>query len=406
MKEHDELIELLLRTDEPDARRELNERLRNDPAAREVAARYLADEASLTLSLKTETIAGIVEDSSGVINTMDRPRVRTRTEIALRWAVGMAAGFAVLAGVLFSKLQQPDDPGHIMTITDLNGSLRWTGDGGRVVENLQEGQLLGGGTLETLASDSAAAVVFMDGSRVTLAGLSMITIADFGQKELRLHKGVFSANVNPQTKPMLVHTPTAVAEVLGTQFNLSAEPQSTELTVNGGRVRMTRLADGQSQEVSANHLAVASLDRRDPFEATKRPEQVNTWLSTLPWDQAYGEFIPGENGQPNALAATPMLWEPKPNEKHVLQIAVLKVATGDSPPTVLESASKFRVRGRAKNKGKIFIGFSTHHRNGGFAGKYVAPTEVASEPGELFEIEIPHLTDRIGDDSLVGGELR
>ena len=43
----------------------------------------------------------------------------------------------------------------------------------------------------------------------------------------------------------------------------------------------------------------------------------------------------------------------------------------------------------AKNKGKIFIGFSTHHRNGGFAGKYVASTEITTEPGEIFELEIP-----------------
>lgn len=404
MNDPKDLIEVLMRSLEQDApdelRVELNERLRNDVGAREIVSRWLADEASLVLSLKADNIAGLIDDEARALSnivlypgarepgSMDRPN-RTASATALRWAVGIAAAFAVLASVLFMEMTKPEPA--IMRVVELHGSLRWTGDGGRVVENLEEGQLLGGGTLETLTSESSASLVFLDGSRMTVSGLAMLTLSDFGQKELRLRGGNLSADVTrqPQGKPMLIHTPTAVAEVLGTRFNLSAEALNTQLTVNEGLVRMTRLADGSNLEVPADHSVVASLDQRDSFEATPRPLEVNTWHSALPWDEVYGEWISGENGEPGVLAAEPMLWKPKPDKKVVLQIAVLKVANGDSPPTVLAPGTQFRIRGRARTKGKIYFGFSTHQRNGGFAGKYSAPGEVITEPGEIFEIELP-----------------
>ena len=59
-----------------------------------------------------------------------------------------------------------------------------------------------------MAPDAWFELEFNDGSQVVIAGNSMLTISDLGQKELRLREGSFSANVIPQPKgkPMLVRT--------------------------------------------------------------------------------------------------------------------------------------------------------------------------------------------------------
>ena len=69
-------------------------------------------------------------------------------------------------------------------------------------------------------------------------------------KAFRLERGAqllaFAAEVAPvhERKPMRFFTPTAEAEVLGTQFTLRADSSSTRLIVYEGSVRATRLADG------------------------------------------------------------------------------------------------------------------------------------------------------------------
>ena len=138
---------------------------------------------------------------------------------------------------------------EIARITEVNGTLWWTGDGGQVVSDLYVGRSLPGGTLESLSAESWAVWTFRDGSTVTISGPSLVTISEQDQKELHFQEGRLSANVTPQPKgrPMLIHTPTAELEVRGTQLNVDAEPASTVLTVNEGSVRVTRLAEAFSE---------------------------------------------------------------------------------------------------------------------------------------------------------------
>lgn len=69
----------------------------------------------------------------------------------------------------------------------------------------------------------------------------MLTIAEGARKELHLRRGSLSASIRrqPAGEPMVIHTPTATLEGLGTQLNVDADPSSTALDVNEGRVRMT-----------------------------------------------------------------------------------------------------------------------------------------------------------------------
>jgi len=150
----------------------------------------------------------------------------------------------------------------IARITGLSGLLIWTGDRGQIVRDVKVGTELAGGTIEGMAPDSWFELQFNDGSTVMISGTSMLTFADLGQKELRLREGVFSANVVPQPegKPMLIHTPSTLLEVLGTQFNVEARLASTTLTVTEGAVRMRRLSDRREVDVPAKHRVIAEGD--------------------------------------------------------------------------------------------------------------------------------------------------
>ena len=68
-------------------------------------------------------------------------------------------------------------------------------------------------------------------------------------------EGHLAAHVTPQSsgKPMLIHTDAADLEILGTQFNVTADASQTKLIVNQGRVRLKQHTDEQEVEVGAVH---------------------------------------------------------------------------------------------------------------------------------------------------------
>ncbi len=414
-----DVIDLLLQAREPGAaveiRDQLNARLREDAAAREVVAHYLADEASLVLSLKSESIAEFVAEDAAVLpgETAARGRSSRTALLASRWRmVAVAAVIAWLAGI--TTMMLPDKDRTILRLAELNGSFRWTGDGGRVVDDLESGAALAGGTLEALTSDASAVLVFHDGSRVTVSGQASLTVADFGQKVLRLQSGVLSAEVakQPQGRSMRILTPSAETEVVGTRLNVDADMLSTRVTVNEGRVRVTRLADGTMREVAADQLVIAKLESRTPFEVKPRGDHTDSWRSTLPKDVRYGKWLPGTNGEAGLVSAEPQMWKPDAQTDAVLQhFTLLRVSSGESPPARLSADSRIRVRGRLQSSHAVFFGFTAHHAKGGFAGRYVTlrQIEVGSDAGGSFEIETPVTSFKKGEPSFpaspIGGEL-
>ena len=414
-----EVIALLMQAREPDStaemREQLNARLREDAAAREIVSRYLADEASLVLSLKSESIAAFVAEDSAVLpgESAARGRSLRAAVMASRWRmVAVAAVIALLAGI--TTMMLPDKDRTILRLAELNGSFRWTGNGGRVVDDLESGAALAGGTLDALTSDASAVLVFHDGSRVTVSGQASLTVADFGQKVLRLQSGVLSAEVvkQPKGQPMRILTPSAETEVVGTRLNVDADMLSTRVTVNEGRVRVTRLADGTMREVAADQLVVAKLESRTPFEVKPRGEHTDSWRSTLPKDVRYGKWLPSAIGGPGLVSAEPQMWKPDAQTDPVLQhFALLRVSSGESPPAWLSADSRIRVRGRLQSSQAVFFGFTAHHAKGGFAGRYVTlrQIEVGSDDGRSFDIEIPVSTFKKGEPNFpaspIGGEL-
>lgn len=279
----------------------------------------------------------------------------------------------------------------IARITGLSGSLIWTGDRGQIVRDIKLGTELAGGTIEGMAPDSWFELQFVDGSKVMISGTSMLTFADAGQKILRLREGNLSADVQPQpeNKPMLVHTRTALLQVLGTQFDVKAGLTSTALNVSEGRVRIRRLSDGTEVDVPAEHLVVADDERELlPERASKSVNEWKTDFQRKP--DNYGKWQPATADHPALLKAIPLV---PPGAPHVtLHLAGISVDRADGSPVVIEPGSRFLVKGRLQNDAAVHFGIRVAHPNGEFAGMFRGdlqdkqPQTQRNESGEFEEV--------------------
>jgi ferric-dicitrate binding protein FerR (iron transport regulator) len=302
-----------------------------------------------------------------------------------------------IAEIKETKLPATEPP--IAKITGLSGSLIWTGDRGQIVRDVKVGTELAGGTIEGMAPDSWFELQFNDGSTVMISGTSMLTFADPGQKELRLREGIFSANVVPQPKgkPMLIHTPSTLLEVLGTQFDVEASLDSTMLNVTEGKVRMRRLSDGREVDVPAKHRVISEGD--GDLTPQRVPESVNHWKSQLHLRPGcYGKWLPATEQRAAAQKAIPLV--PPENSSVTLYLLGIPVSRSDGPPVVVRSDSQFVVRGRLNKPAKVHFGIAVSYANGEFAGKFrgdLDRQQPISEPDEDGQFEVVY---RIGDFTL------
>jgi len=371
----------------PDEVASLSAQLESDAETRKLYLQMARVHATLTADDLPESSeeSGIACQACGDLSGAGgRPR---------RWlamsGIAAAVAIALVAGFL---LMRPSAEPAIVTITEMNGALQWTGDGGRVVRDFDAGSSFPGGTLESLSADSWAVLTFRDGSTVTVSGQSTLTISEDQQKQIHLRKGSVSARVAAQTqgRPMLIHTPTAKLEVLGTQLNVEAEAASTTLRVNEGRVRATRLSDGSVADVPSDHQVIVSASRRVELTVRRRPESVRSWKSRLPVGAIYGQWIPGSKAASGALRAAPVLLNPEKNPI-TLHLASISACRGSAPPVAPASGGSFRIRGRIEASGDLYFGLTMKHIKGGFAGKYVTVRKVslADKTDQRLEIELP-----------------
>jgi len=340
-------------------------------------------------------------------------RERTRLRQYSWWGAASAVIAVVLIASVFLFRRTTDE--QVATVANLSGAVQWTGDGGTVEPMLRVGQSLAGGTLESLSAESWAELRFLDGSTATVFGQSMLTISQRQQKVLHLRRGSLSAHVAPQPagRPMLIHTPTAKLEVLGTQFTMDAERASTTLRVNEGLVQVTRVADGSVTQVAAEQQVVASANRLDDFQATLQPVAVDSWQSNLPADAHYGDWVSGGASGKGRVRASPLLVKssPKLQKPNLLYLVILSASRGRSPPVVLSSEVRFRIRGQIESAGPVTFGLTMQQPKGGFAGKYVTklPAAAMQTGSGSFDVEIPvadfRAMQKSFPDSPVGLEL-
>lgn len=246
---------------------ELTARLRDDPAARERYRHFM----SLHAELHWRAGAGSASLVEPAEEHSAAPPARSTAALAALGALALAVGLLAIA--VLPRVWGPDGealaeaPRTVVTVASVRGAVRYRGpDGGSTPVRLAAA--LPAGTALVEGASSSVQLQFADGTLVTVGGDAEVEIeeretsAGARQKRLQLRSGLMIAEVRPQPAdaPMVIETPAARAEVLGTVFALSAEADSTRLDVEDGLVRLRRLVDGRSVEVPAGRRVVASLD--------------------------------------------------------------------------------------------------------------------------------------------------
>ena len=343
-----------------------------------------------------------------------------------RWIIGVAALFVVFFTGLFFVLSNnglKEDNYAFAEVIAFDGLVEWRDSVSGKEQKFDVGQKLGSGTIECLSANSWAEIKYFDGTSLIVSGFSELALSDNnGAKLIDLLRGDLSVDAKPQPKgkPMKVISPGARAEVLGTQFNVVAGADSTRYIVNEGLVKVRRTYDGSVQEVPANHFVVARQGQTEEFKSLPRINHEQEWKSELPRDMRWGELIKSTNITsinpaikalseysstaqrilaPYNLRTKPCILREKGKSPELLFCAALGVSSSGDRPIVVDENAKFLVKGLidrsmfgVDDANSFFMGLSTHHPTGGFAGKFVTKRNISFNPAgrnNKFEIEIP-----------------
>jgi len=302
-------------------------------------------------------------------------------------SLALAASIAVLAASAW--LFFASKPDAVLTLVESTGTVAWS-DGTLIAS----GERLPAGTLETVGEASSALLRFDDGSLITLHGDAELSFASEHQKVLSLTRGTLSAEVRPQPagRPMLIRTPSAVAEVVGTAFDLSTRSEDTLLKVNEGLVKLKRLADGSEIDVPANRSAVASLDTGAALDTASTPEPLTAWRfdftsSTPPRD--WRGF--SKNG---AMHASPYVAKKMPDGRVVTHHGIsIRTAMLEQPLRLIATElSVIKYRLRREQQGDLQLMLLTNRTEGGFGGNFeckIPAEELRPGPDGWCEIAIP-----------------
>lgn len=216
----------------------------------------------------------------------------------------------VLALIIPLKNGERTEPHVIASLEQVNGNVNVT-TAGAEARSIESGiKITTGDTIRTQGALSSVVLLFPDGTRLLLVGSTTLTCSDDGQKSVVLHRGTMFASVTPQpaNAPMLIATPQDRVQVLGTRFSLEASDEETDVCVNEGLVKLTRLSDGKSVEVPAGQRVVSNV--QSELGLQKIPKSPVEWSadfeSGLPvgWDT--GKFVtddlpPGSKGAVQAV---------------------------------------------------------------------------------------------------------
>jgi hypothetical protein len=269
-------------------------------------------------------------------------------------------------------------------IMAVDGSASWSSRGD-MRTHLAAGDRLQDG-LVSLEGDSAViGLRFHDGTLVTLVGESMLEFSDRGQKSLMLRHGSLSIEARPQPKgrPMLVRTPTAEMEVVGTVFSVSANEKKTHLGVEEGSVRIRRLADGTMLEVPERQVATASLDATAPLAASSPSAMPTTLAHTFEMDSSLnreGRWLPAESGLPARLQAMPRIAGRWPDGRPIIHCGV-SLRAPDAGFVAFSPDGVVTIRCRMSMRETLRVMLSMRRPEGAFAGNFEA--KVPLDPSDV-----------------------
>lgn len=283
----------------------LAEILRSDGAARAHYRKWVA----LHSALMWDYAAAATEPSAQTLPIDEKP---SRSNWQRTWLLAVAVIALLVAATALFLNRDGRRSIEVVQVEEITGSLSWTGVNGEVRSGVEKGMRLAAGNFQSADEAGTAVLQFDDGTRLTLGGGVDLLLADDGQKRVHLKSGTLGVEVRPQPKgrPLLIRTPTATLEVVGTVFSVTAAPEQTTMNVQEGRVRLERLADGAEVEVPANHVATASLETGTPLVARRSAMPPTTWrtdFSQSPTAGSRGDWVPTSAIDAAHVKAVPMI---------------------------------------------------------------------------------------------------
>lgn len=303
--------------------------------------------------------------------------------------LALAASVVVLGcAVAFWFDGRHGTPSVVVEIEDVTGALNWTGPTGELRTGLTRGQQLSAGMFETASEGAMAQLRFTDGTRVTLGNRTEVALAEDRQKQLRLKAGLLAFEVLPQPpgRPLLVRTPTAMLEVLGTVFTVTAGADQTTLNVEEGRVRLERLTDGEVLDVTSQQTAVATLGQTERFQASTGSAPPVRWRRTFtepPEASWKGDWQPASGAEPAFVRAVPCVAGQREDGMPVYQLGITARGNGAHLVT-LGPDSVLRLRWRTAQPASLRVMLGVQKADGRFGGN--------------FEVRIPKETTQPGKD--------
>jgi ferric-dicitrate binding protein FerR (iron transport regulator) len=384
-REDDSLWEMLTRYAagkcSPEETRALSARIEQEPAVADLLAEILLHGVALREipSFQPERIQ------------FERVEPARRGWFVWVWPLAAAATIALLAFFFW----KPGRDRWTVRVVEASGNVQWTGQGGGnggegIVGNLAPGAQLSDGTVETLSDDATVTFAFRDGTQFTAMPHTVATLSNGGQKQVHLRAGSLSADVKPQPagKPLLIHTPTATLEVLGTRFDVESGTGATRLLVSEGAVRVTRLVDGDTIVVPARHEAVASLNRTERLTAVDQTAVVVAWSSDLGQGAkgVEGEWLPAAGGSPARLRAQPRLLQSSSRGQVTIHRVNFQIPWEGLQTLQLQPDARLRLRGRTSASAKLEVMLSAKRLRGGFAGNFF---HQVTRPAGSWQVELP-----------------
>lgn len=218
--------------------------------------------------------------------------VKTKSgQHTLRWWIRLAACVLIVVSLLSwlgYRIFQPELGISICKIEQLSGTV-YKRNQNHEIQLESTHSIAVGDQLRVEGPGSYLQLVFDDGTQIVLTDHAIVYIQAMTlQKKILLTQGHLSADVFPQASnaPLVISTPHADAEVLGTRLSIHAEGDRTTLGVFTGRVRMRRHSDGSAIQVEQGQQAVAS----------RHSELVAIPISRTPdsWSEDFETGLPGQ----------------------------------------------------------------------------------------------------------------
>ncbi|MBI1310476.1 hypothetical protein GC176_04145 [bacterium] len=260
--------------------------LRDNPGAQHEYLKSL----DLHLGLKHLVTAEVATDASAIPGLETSSPAATRL-ITLRHravtvvAATLAITASLIAVLLLGTPEELNRQQEVMSIVQSDGVIRIRPVDGESRTATAGMQVFPGERLETEGRGSAT-LTFEDGTRLTIVNGGSLSLVPGNRKSIMLHRGIVSAAVarQPAGHPMLLATPRARVDVLGTRFAISASREATELNVSEGRVRVTRVSDGRTVEVRQGQGVVTRGDVELTVSESARPREV--------WEVSFEDGVP------------------------------------------------------------------------------------------------------------------